>query len=169
MTLKLRSATATVMTVALASLVGCGGGDDDPGTGTGAASSGGMGGHMSMESCEMAEADTFSAGMAKTGEEGLEIMIMEADPAPPVVGDNVWMLHVNDADGSMVMGADIEVKPWMTVHGHGSNRTPVVTETDGMYTVERINFSMTGVWDTTVTVTTTDGTTDSAVFSFCVE
>ena len=161
-----RASLLYVTLCALPLVAGCS--SDDDGDASGA---GGTGNempphdHMSMDAGDV---DTFSAGMSKTGDAGLEVMLMSADPAPPAVGYNTWELMVHDDGGSMLMGATVTVEPWMPEHGHGSNVDPTVTEMEGMYTVSDLNFMMTGVWRTTITVEA-DGVTDEVAFRFAVE
>jgi hypothetical protein len=113
--------------------------------------------------------DTYSDGMSKTSDGGMTVALTGAVPAPPAQFDNEWTLVVTDAAGEPVVGATIEVLPWMTEHGHGSNVAPVVQDNeDGTYTVTDINLHMVGVWDTRVTVATSDGAREDVTFSFCV-
>ena len=154
---------AALALAASGSTVACGSSSEDPGTGnTGEPAAG--------ECSTPGEFDAYSAGMAKTGDEGIDVAITSATPAPPVQGDNEWTLMVTDADGAPVTGATLEIVPWMVVHKHGTPVTPRITEgSDGEYTATRVNFVMAGVWETTIRVTTADGVTDEVMFPFCIE
>lgn len=125
----------------------------------------------SANSCGM-PADTFSVGMKKATAAGkMNVMLMSATPNPPTKGDNTWMIHVTDAAGMAVDGATIKVTPFMPEHGHGSSIDVMVTPkgSGGEYTLDPVNFSMPGVWETTMDITTSTGDTDSVKFSFCIE
>lgn len=126
---------------------------------------------QSANSCGMA-ADTFSAGMQKTGtQQKLNIKLMTATPAPPAKGDNTWVIQVSDTANMPIDGATIQVTPFMPEHGHGSSIDVIVTPkgSGGKYTLEPINLSMPGVWEITIDITTATGTSDSLKFAFCIE
>jgi hypothetical protein len=118
-------------------------------------------------------ADTFVVGLAKDGEAGLlHYALMSIEPSPPMRGDNTWIVSIADGDGQPVDGASITVTPFMpaAAHQHG---TPIrvqvtpVAGTPGQYTLSPVNLWMPGVWETTIRATSGD-TTDSAVYSFCI-
>ena len=64
-----------------------------------------------LVSCAMnPRVDTFAAGIEKAGSQGaLKIAISEADPAPPAIGLNNWVIQVHDASGQPVANATIVV------------------------------------------------------------
>lgn len=74
--------------------------------------------------------------------------VFSPDPDPPRVGENTMLISLMDAeDMSPVLGAALNVQPWMPHHGHGSPRDTTVTEIgDGTYEVE-IFYQMGGDWE----------------------
>ena len=73
--------------------------------------------HTDQDDC--AGAQPFSEGVsATTGATGATVEIVTADPAPPDVGENVWVLRISDASGPLTGLAPI-VTPWMPMHEHG--------------------------------------------------
>ncbi len=94
------------------------------------------------------------AGVVKTTDEKLFRLDLELLPRQPIVGINSAVLKVSDARSNRpVDDAEIEIVPWMTMHGHGSPKKPVVKKTGpGQYRVENIFYTMEGDWDLLVTV-----------------
>ena len=114
-------------------------------------------------------ADDFVPGLAKHTESGLEVALVEADPAPPARLDNSWVLAVSTADGEPMLGAQLTLNPQMPEHGHGAPREAVVTELgNGRYLAEPVALFMPGYWSVDVSVTLGDEPTDSVQFGFCV-
>lgn len=141
-------------------LAGCSSDSEDNG------GSGGSGG--TEYKCTHAT-DTYSVGLSKLGTEGVfEVMLMDADPAPPSKKQNTWTVHVKDADGNDVSGATLTVNPNMPEHGHGSTQTTAVTDLgDGMYELSPVYLQMAGYWAIPITVTL-GSESDTAQFDFCV-
>lgn len=138
---------------------GCGGGGGDEGGSGGAAGSAGTAG-----------CDTFSAGMAKTTPAGTVVTLESATPAPPEKGYNTWMIGIADGAGAPVDGASLTVTPFMPEHGHGSPVTPSITpQGAGKYEIDKVNFMMPGVWETTIEVAPPGGKPESVMFGFCIE
>lgn len=129
----------------------------------------GSGGSGSTEyKCTQAT-DTYSVGLSKLSSEGVfEVVLMDADPAPPSKKENTWMVHVKDAAGNDVSGATLTVNPNMPEHGHGSSQTTTVTDLgDGMYELSPVYLQMAGYWAIPITVTL-GAESDTAQFDFCV-
>lgn len=115
-------------------------------------------------------ADTYTAGMSKVGENGLEFVLVEAAPTPPDRGDNDWTIQVLDAAAPMD-GLILDVVPFMPDHGHG---TPVIAEVtaaaeSGTYDVTPVNLWMPGLWEVSVSASDDSDLLDTAVFSFCID
>src|SRR4051812_9952510 len=73
--------------------------------------------------------DEFGIGLSKTGNGGmLQFTLMDATPAPPIRGDNTWVLEVASTGvaGGPVDGADITATPFMPDHGHPSAKTVTI-------------------------------------------
>jgi hypothetical protein len=155
---------STVNLASLALILGvasaCGDSESNSNGDDGSAGAGGSHG-------ECTGGQTYSAGMSKTGSVGLGVRIVNADPAPPLPGYNVWTIELLDADGEAALGEITKVEPWMPTHGHGSNLVPRVVEEDGRYIVDDLNFTMVGLWDVEFTFEV-GGVVDSVEFSFCV-
>jgi hypothetical protein len=82
------------------------------------------------------------------------------------VGMNSLDLVVHDSNDHDVMGAEVEVTPWMPEMGHGVKEVPVVTDRGGgLYSAENVEISMPGMWQIRVKVNS-EGVEDSAVFHF---
>ena len=116
--------------------------------------------------------ETFTAGMTHSGDADLfAFEITEANPTPPDKGDNVWTIRITDLDSlEPVTGATVLATPFMPDHGHTPTEYAVnETKTDGVYMTETIDLIMSGLWDITLTATTSDGTSDATTFSFCLE
>ncbi|KIG19020.1 hypothetical protein DB30_05924 [Enhygromyxa salina] len=114
-------------------------------------------------------ADTYAVGLSKSGS-FVTASFVSADPAPPVKGDNSWVLSFSDADGEPLDGLEIVVTPMMPDHGHGTAIVAEVspTGTPGEYDVAPVNLHMTGYWEIAFDVTAADQQ-DSVMFGFCVE
>ncbi len=113
-------------------------------------------------------AETYSAGMKKVGDGArLSFVLVSADPAPPLRGNNSWVVQVLDAQGQSVSGATLTVTPFMPEHGHGSSVTPTVTAGSDGYHVTPLYLFMPGLWRVTIAATA-GATSDSAAFTFCV-
>jgi hypothetical protein len=117
--------------------------------------------------------DTYSAGMTKPGQSGsFQFVLVSAEPGPPAILTNTWTVRLLSSGGAPVTGATFSWGPksvWMPDHGHGSTATPQVQDNgDGTYTVTPLYFYMAGLWQITLTAQS-GGTTDTAVFSFCVQ
>lgn len=113
--------------------------------------------------------DDFVVGLNKMGANNiLGFTIMSGDPAPPIRGDNVWVVQV-DASAVPVEGASIIVSPDMPAHGHSAGKVVRVTAepTAGQYKLAPVNLWMPGVWETTIEVTSGSGN-DEVLFRFCI-
>ncbi|WP_373048683.1 FixH family protein [Vulgatibacter sp.] len=117
------------------------------------------------------EHDHYTPGMQRLTEDGLYEVTLYSDPGPPEMGLNVFTLGLADAAGAPVTGATVTVVPFMTAHGHGSDRDPVVTEevdSPGTYTATDVSLTMLGVWDLEIGVDGAEGS-DVVHFRFDVQ
>jgi YtkA-like len=111
----------------------------------------------------------YSVGLTCAGGAGVKLTFVDAQPAPPRLGDNTWTFKLTDASGANVVGATVKLVPIMVDHGHGSATTASLTELgDGVYRASPVNLSMPGFWETTVKVTTAS-LDDEVKVGFCVE
>lgn len=115
--------------------------------------------------------EAFTAGMAKLGKDNrITFALMTAAPSPPSRGDNTWTVDLSQG-GAPISGAAVTVKPFMPDHRHGTSIPTVVTpdpSVPGRYQLAPVNLWMPGIWEVTITATPAGGTTDIAVFSFCI-
>jgi len=115
----------------------------------------------------------YSAGMSETSPGGVKVAILNAEPAPPAQGGNVWNLVVTDSGGAKVTGATVSVQCLMkhaTTGSHGCPKTPDVAEKgDGAYDVSSLYFNMGGHWEVTITVQPAGGAAENVVFPLCIE
>ena len=115
--------------------------------------------------------DPFSVGMFKVGANGNKFTLSAANPAPPAKGSNAQTITVTDSSGAPVTGATLTVFPFMPDHNHGSPLVPQTLEetaTPGAYDVTLLDLFMPGYWKVTVTVKTSTGATDTAVYNLCI-
>jgi hypothetical protein len=115
--------------------------------------------------------DDFVIGLEKIGNaQALSFKLMSSTPAPPIRGDNTWVIQINAmAGGTAVDGASLLVTPFMPDHGHPAGKTVEIEAMPeaGQYQLSPLNFWMPGLWETTVEVTSSGGD-DVVVFKFCV-
>lgn len=79
-------------------------------------------------------------------------------PDPPATGDNALAMRLARASGAPVVGAVVQLEPWMPAHGHGSPTVPTVVEVGGgAYRAEAIHLTMPGHWELAVLVDPGDG------------
>ena len=121
----------------------------------------------------LANADTYVAGLEKTGSRGVfNVKLIEAEPPPPARGLNRWRIRVTQTAGAPVGDArfDWTQSPWMPCHQHGTTVVPevIASDVEGTYLVDPIYFTMPGIWKTTFNVLSTEGTSDSIDFHFYI-
>jgi hypothetical protein len=114
--------------------------------------------------------DDFAIGLSKSGT-SVQATFVSSDPAPPIKGNNTWVLTFTDLEGQPLSGLGIVATPMMPDHGHGTPIAAVVTEleTPGQYEITPVNLFMAGYWQITLDVTLPDDGQDSLMFGFCVE
>jgi hypothetical protein len=114
--------------------------------------------------------DEFAIGLSKSGAL-VRATFVSADPAPPIKGDNTWVIEVTDLNGAPLADLSMVAVPMMPDHGHGTPINAIVTALaePGRYEITPVNLFMTGYWETTIDVTLAGGEQDSLMFGFCVE
>ncbi len=114
--------------------------------------------------------DDFAIGLSKSGSL-VRGTFVSASPAPPIKGDNTWVLDITDLNGAPLADSTITALPMMPDHGHGTPINTVVTALAdaGRYEVTPVNLFMTGYWQITFDITLAGGEQDSLMFGFCVE
>ncbi|NEX93439.1 FixH family protein [Caulobacter sp. 17J65-9] len=78
-----------------------------------------------------------------------------------------WTVHLTDAAGRPVDGAELAVDGGMPEHGHGLPTAPRATPaaTPGDYVINGVKFSMTGWWELKLKVRAPDGRSDRITFN----
>jgi hypothetical protein len=114
--------------------------------------------------------DDFAIGLSKSGSL-VRATFVSASPAPPIKGDNTWVLDITDLNGGPLADSTITALPMMPDHGHGTPIDAVVVALPdaGRYEITPVNLFMTGLWQITIDVTLAGGEQDSLMFGFCVE
>ena len=119
-------------------------------------------------------ADTFTVGLEKPGTAGaVDFKLMSIAPAPAIRGNNDWIVEIDSMSsgvvGAPMDGATLDVSSYMPAHGHYSPITPTIsaTGTAGQYKISPVNLWMPGLWQTTITVSSS-APADRAVYAFCV-
>jgi YtkA-like len=153
----------------IACAVGCG----SPGSPQGDSSSAtGAGGTGPASLCESdPRALVYAVGLESKAQDGaVTVRFVDAQPAPPAKGNNIWTVEVLDAHGAPIDGATIVTTAYMPDHGHYSSIKPTSTPTGspGTYTVTPVNLFMPGIWQVTLQVEPPQGAPDSVVFTFCI-
>ncbi len=126
------------------------------------------GGVIPAQTADCTGTEAFVAGVSTATPGGRTVALLDANPTPPDVGDNSWVVEVSDASGALT-GLQLSVRPWMPLHGHGVS-PPTYGSTDhgdGTYTIDAFDLIMPGTWEFTVDVGVSDAAPDEAVFSFC--
>ena len=121
--------------------------------------------------CQQREGvDSYEVGLRHSGEQ-VHVTFVSAEPSPPALDDNRWVVAVTSHEGDPVVDAMLTVTPWMPDHSHG---TPVktevtATETPGEYLLDPVNLLMEGLWQVTIEIELDDDIRDAVTFSFCAE
>ncbi len=149
-------------------LLGSCGSDGSGGGGSSGMGAGGAGGSNAIGCLTDVRAMTYAANMQLASKEGrLKLVLESSDPAPPIKGNNNWVLKVLDAAGAPVTGATLMVVPKMPDHGHGTSIVPTITPMGDAYQIGNVNLFMAGLWEVTISVSAAMSS-DYGVFSFCV-
>ena len=123
--------------------------------------------HMDHEMCTGDE-QAFAVGAVASGD-AYTLELISAEPNPPIVGDNTFVVELTDGSGAPVEGAAVTAESWQHVHDHG---TPVVaTVSDlggGQYEAGPLNVIHKGSWEFRFAIDS-GKTSDFAFFHFCVE
>lgn len=102
---------------------------------------------------------------AWTSKRGLFVVTYQSDLTPLQINQlHAWVLHVEDAQGRAVTGAEIQVDGGMPEHDHGLATKPRVTKElgNGDYRLDGLRFHMSGYWELELTIAA-NGKTDSVL------
>jgi hypothetical protein len=113
---------------------------------------------------------TYTPGMTVAADDGIQVALVEALPAPPVRFGNVWDLEVRDAAGAPVSFTSLGVVPFMPDHGHGTPQPPlpVAGVETGTFSMGPFDLWMPGIWELRFSVDR-EGTISLATMTFCLE
>jgi len=101
--------------------------------------------------------------MTDKGRYSVEVMVKDKSLK---VGVNSFEIILHDKDDKDVVGAEVEVVPWMPEMGHGVFEKPVVKERGGgVYSVENVVLIMEGRWELRLNIRKS-GTEDNVTFDF---
>jgi hypothetical protein len=116
----------------------------------------------------------YAPGIKKPGAAGrFDFTLVSSTPAPPALGDNLFVVQVSDPDGNAMSG-ELSVTLDMPEHGHPSPTQPDISfdaESEAFF-LEPMDLFMVGLWRITFNF---DGLvegvsrTDSVVFEFCID
>jgi len=111
-----------------------------------------------------AQSVSAAAGDSYSSKNGRFRVSYQSQLNPVVINQiHAWQLHVTDADGRPVTGADIAVKGGMPAHNHGLATSPAIEPGDnGDYLLQGLRFHMMGYWELTLTIDD-DGVRDEVV------
>jgi hypothetical protein len=124
--------------------------------------------------CSPSDGEVYVAGSKKPGELGhFDFTLVSSTPAPPALGDNLFVVQVSDPDGKPAFG-ELSVTLDMPDHGHQSPKQPEIRFDDQSqaFFLEPMRLFMVGLWRITFgfEATVEDARlSDSAVFEFCID
>jgi len=96
-----------------------------------------------------------------TSQRGLFVVSYQSELEPLQINRlHAWVLHIENAAGEAVVGAQVEASGGMPVHNHGLPTRPRVTAEigDGDYRLDGIRFHMAGEWEITISISGDDKT-----------
>jgi hypothetical protein len=159
-------ATFGLMSVASCALCACSSQSADPAAVAGATSN--------TVGCRPSEAEVSVAGDKKAGTAGhFDFVLVSSTPAPPALGDNRFVVQVNDADGDVASG-ELRVALDMPEHGHQSPKQPDIRfdAESQTFILDPMRLFMVGLWQISFSFEGKVGQasqSDSAVFEFCID
>jgi len=118
---------------------------------------------------------TYAPSMQQTGKSGaFALKLLNIIPAPASVGENRWILELDDASGKKVSGATVTLAATMPDHADAVPPPPTITADPlpGQYTASHLVLPIPGVWVFTFSISTGadagGSASDTVVFTFCV-
>jgi len=107
-----------------------------------------------------------SDSLDKSTDKGLFKVQLSLDGGVLKAGKNKGSLKLSDSSGKPVIGASIEITPWMTKMGHGVMLVPQVGDNGGgSYEITDIFISMKGGWELKMLIKK-DNTQDEVIYEF---
>lgn len=102
-----------------------------------------------------------------TSARGLFVVAYQSELQPIEINRmHAWVLHIADANGVPVEGAQIEIAGGMPQHDHGLATRPRLTAElgGGDYRIDGLRFHMTGEWQITLAIRAS-GVSDAVVIT----
>jgi len=96
-----------------------------------------------------------------TSQRGFFVVSYQSELEPLQINRlHAWVLHIENAAGEAVVGAQVEASGGMPVHNHGLPTRPRVTAEigNGDYRLDGIRFHMAGEWEITISISGDDKT-----------
>jgi len=117
----------------------------------------------------------YRPGIEVTSSAGLfTVKLVQSVPGPPVKGNEVWTIEVDDATTTPTTSLDnltVSVTPWMPDHGHGTNPVNVTASGGGEYGLDPLYLYMAGYWEIRLAIISGTGATataDEAMIPICI-
>ena len=112
----------------------------------------------------------YAPNLERTSDAGTyKAVLVAADPAPPIKGNNTWTIEIRDANNIPVDALTVTASANMRDHAHPPSVTPVATAAGhGRYTVTPLYLFMAGLWDITLTLQPAAGAKDTVLFPICI-
>jgi hypothetical protein len=113
-------------------------------------------------------APAFSAGIEFPGTNHVTVKLLSSDPAPPKLGDNTWLVEIDDPSGAPIDDAQFTIDTWMPDHGH-ADPVPIksMPQGQGQYQLKPVNFNMLGYWTDTFNIEK-DALSDHPIVKVCI-
>ena len=115
------------------------------------------------EECGREDVSCFELGWSGTSASA-KLQVVDASPAEPIRGLNVWQISLTDLENRALSGCEITLAPYMPEHGHGVSTSPEISEPEGgSYLIEDISFTMPGLWELRFEVACADWTSPEMI------
>ena len=108
-----------------------------------------------LVACSSAPADTSATPyvVVESDTNAFQVEVRTTPDQPPTHGVLTVDLTITDATKAPLVGAKIQMTPWMASHAHGTSVTPTVTELgEGRYRATNVDLYMPGSWQLRTTI-----------------
>ena len=110
----------------------------------------------------------LNTALDRPTEQGVFNVRIQCQASPiPMSRVHQWTVHITDASGAPVSGAELLVDGGMPEHHHGLPTAPRATPgpMPGDYVINGMKFSMTGWWELKLAMRASDGRADRITFN----
>lgn len=115
---------------------------------------------LALSGCSGAESsgasDEFPSApleVVKSAKGLVTIQVRTSPTQPPTHGDFDAEVRLTDAQDKPLDAMQIDVQPWMPVHGHGATKPEVIAKGGGRFVLQRLQLVMPGAWELRTTIT----------------